>query len=101
MKSIFKNSYLLFVLFIFILEAQALAQQPHKTFEGGNNIGNIKTGLDTTDITTNFPINKPEDIKATLNTDGTAVIDITGAGGQTQKIPVEQLPTTYWRKHAA
>jgi len=65
-----------------------------KVFEGGNDVGSVKTGLDATDISTNFPINKPEDIRVTLNTDGTAVIDITGANGQTQKIPVEKLPIT-------
>lgn len=65
-----------------------------EVFEGGRNVGKVKTGLDSTDITLNFPVNKPEDIKVTINPDGTAIINITGANGETKKITTPQLPTT-------
>lgn len=65
-----------------------------KIFEGGGNVGNVKTGLDSTNVTLNFPVNKPEDIKVIVNPDGTAIINITGANGETKKITTPQLPTT-------
>ena len=65
-----------------------------EVMEGGGDVGKVKTGKDSTDLSFNFPISKPEDIKVTINTDGTAVINVTGANDETKKITVQNLPTT-------
>ena len=63
-------------------------------FEGGTNVGIVRTGLDTSEFSINFPINGINNIAVTINSSGGATIVITGSSGQSQSITTSSLPTT-------
>ncbi|MBV8252074.1 MAG: fibronectin type III domain-containing protein [Chitinophaga sp.] len=70
-------------------------------FEGGGNTGKVVTGNNAADIEVGVVINRPEDIKVTINSDHAAnpqspaaTITITGSNGETITKSVDKLPTT-------
>ena len=60
-------------------------------FEGGTNVGIVRSGRDTADFYANFPINGTGNI--TWNA-ATGTITVTGSGGQSQTFTGVTLPTT-------
>jgi hypothetical protein len=63
-------------------------------FEGGQTVGIVRTGKDTTDFAVNFAINGPSNIVFAPNGNGGGTITVTGSNGQTQTFNVTSLPTT-------
>ncbi|KAA2243042.1 hypothetical protein F0L74_11015 [Chitinophaga agrisoli] len=70
------------------------------TFEGGGNTGNVVSGTDTADVVLDVVVDKPEDIKATPNTDADGnpapggTLTVTGSNGETVTKTVDKLPAT-------